>query len=57
MITIIKQEHWQSAIGYVYNNYYIVYSTKYRREVLTGEIAEAMKEINMKLAEDNGFIL
>ena len=57
MITIIKQEHWQSAIGYVYNNYHIIYSTKYRREVLTGEIAEAMKEINMKLAEDNVFIL
>ncbi|MGC8701106.1 MAG: transposase, partial [Thermoplasmata archaeon] len=54
----MKQEHWQSATGYVYNiNYHIVYSTKYRREVLTGEIAEAMKEINMKLAEDNGFIL
>ncbi|MGC9176209.1 MAG: transposase, partial [Thermoplasmata archaeon] len=47
IIIIIKQEHWQSATGYVYNNYHIVYSTKYRREVLTGEIAEAMKEINM----------
>ena len=58
MITIMKQEHWLSGSGCVYNiNYHIVYSTKYRKKVLVGEIAEKLKEINEKLAEDNGFIL
>ena len=54
----MKQEHWLSGSGCVYNiNYHIVYSTKYRKKVLTGVIAEKLKEINGKLAEDNGFIL
>ena len=46
MITIMKKEHWKSALGCVYNiNYHIVYSTKYRKKVLTGEIGEALKKI------------
>ncbi len=33
----------------MYNiNYHIVYSTKYRKKVLTGEIGEALKKINDK---------
>jgi len=54
MITIMKKKHWKSTPGCVYNiNYHIVYSTKYRKKVLTGEIGEALKKINEEIALNN----
>ena len=50
----MKKEHWQSASGCVYNiNYHIVYSTKYRKKVLIGEIAEELKKVNEEIATNN----
>ena len=44
-----------SARGCVYNtNYHFVWSTKYRRKVLTGKIAEDLKELHEKIAEEKG---
>ena len=50
-----KQEHWISGRGCVYNiNYHMVWSTKYRKKVLTGEIADFLKYIEMqKIKDDN----
>jgi len=40
----------------VYNvNYHIVWSTKYRKEVLTGNIEQRLKEFMNEIAEDKGF--
>lgn len=40
----------------VYNTgYHIVWSTKYRREVLTGPMDGALKQIFLDIAEDKGF--
>lgn len=40
----------------VYNvNYHIVWSTKYRRKVLTGEIADYLKNLFQEIANDKGF--
>jgi putative transposase len=37
----------------VYNtNYHFVWSTKYRRKVLTGKIAEDLKELHEKIAKE-----
>lgn len=53
-----KREHWSTARGCVYNvNYHMVWSTKYRRKVLTGEIAEFLKELHEQIAKEKGVIL
>lgn len=50
--------HWISSRGCVYNiNYHIVYSTKYRRKALEGEVAERLKEIHEEIAKEYGFLL
>ena len=52
------KEHWISARGCVYNtNYHFVWSTKYRRKVLTGKIAEDLKELHEKVAKEKGVTL
>jgi len=53
-----KREHWISARGCVYNiNYHFVWSTKYRKPVLTGEVAEYLKQLHQQIAEERGIIL
>jgi len=40
----------------VYNcNYHIVFSTKYRRKVLTAEVEEYMKQVLQEIDEEKGF--
>ena len=42
----------------VYNvNYHIVWSVKYRRAVLTGQIENYLKEILLQTAQEKGFVL
>ena len=42
----------------VYNvNYHIVWSTKYRRDVLTGDIEAALREVIAETAVEKGFII
>ncbi|MBP7526914.1 MAG: IS200/IS605 family transposase [Syntrophorhabdaceae bacterium] len=42
----------------VYNvNYHIVWSTKYRRDVLTGDIEAALREVIVETAVEKGFII
>lgn len=42
----------------VYNvNYHIVWSTKYRRDVLTGNVEDALRNILEETAREKGFIL
>lgn len=54
----MKQEHWISARGCVYNVYYhLVWSTKYRRKVLVGRIEETLKELHQQIADEHGFML
>jgi putative transposase len=44
------------ARTYVYNcNYHIVFSTKYRRKVLTAEVEKYMKKVLQEIAEEKGF--
>jgi putative transposase len=50
-----KQEHWVSARGCVYNVYYhFVWSTKYRRKVLVGSVAEDLHWLHELIAEQKG---
>ena len=51
-----KQNHWISSYGCVYNvNYHFVWSTKYRRKVLVGDVAERLKELNKSISVDKRF--
>ena len=53
-----KQEHWVSARGCVYNVYYhFVWSTKYRRNVLVGSVAEDLHWLHEIIAEQKGISL
>ena len=55
---LVKQDHWVPARGCVYNVYYhLVWSTKYRRKVLTGRVEESLKEFHNSVAEEHGFYL
>ena len=47
-----------TARGCVYNTYYhFVWSTKYRRNVLSGKIAEDLKLLHEKIAKEKGVTL
>ena len=53
-----KKEHFITARGCVYNtNYHFVWSTKYRRNVLSGKIAEDLKLLHEKIAKEKGVTL
>jgi len=53
-----KKGHCISARGCVYNaHYHFVWSTKYRREILTGEIADDLKILHEKIAKEKGVTL
>jgi len=55
---MVRQGHWISARGCVYNvNYHFVWSVKYRRNILTGDVAETLKDLHTSIALDKGFIL
>lgn len=42
----------------VYNvNYHIVWSTKYRRDVLTGQVETALRDVLAETAVEKGFII
>ncbi len=42
----------------IYNvNYHIVWSVKYRKEILKGEIQERLKQILQDIAQDKGFLI
>ena len=52
------KEHWISARGCVYNtNYHFVWSTKYRRKVLTGKVAEDLHRLHDNIAKKKGVTL
>lgn len=53
-----KKDHWISARGCVYNvNYYFVWSTKYRRKVLVGKIADDLHDLHELIARKKGVTL
>jgi putative transposase len=53
-----KKEHWITARGCVYNaNYHFVWSTKYRRKILTDKIADDLKLLHEKIAKEKGVTL
>jgi len=53
-----KKDHWISARGCVYSTrYHIVWSTKYRREVLTEKTANDLKLLHEKTAKKKGVTL
>jgi putative transposase len=50
------KQAWTSSTGCVYNiGYHLVWSTKYRKQVLTGEIESSLKGIFSDLSKQNGF--
>jgi putative transposase len=54
----MKHGHWTSARTCVYNMWYhVVWSTKYSRKVLTGEIETSCRELFHKIAADNDFMI
>ncbi|AFC99441.1 Transposase [Methanocella conradii HZ254] len=54
----MKQEHWISARGCVYNiNYHMVWSTKYRRKVLDGAVRDRLIKLHEEIAKEKGIIL
>lgn len=54
----MKQDHWISGNGCVYNiNYHLVWSTKYRKKILTGEISDYLKDLHIRIAKEKDFIL
>jgi putative transposase len=53
-----KNEHWISARGCVYNvNYHFVWSTKYRRKVLVGNVANDLHMLHELIAQKKGVTL
>jgi len=53
-----KKEHWISARGCVYNvNYHFVWSTKYRRKVLVGNVANDLHMLHELIAQKKGVTL
>ena len=53
-----KKEHWVSARGCMYNvNYHFVWSTKYRRKVLTGSVANDLNMLHESIAQKKGIDL
>ncbi len=55
---MVKQGHWTSARGCVYNvNYHFVWSVKYRRNVLVGDVADTLADLHISIAQDKGFVL
>jgi len=55
---MVKQEHWISGRGCVYNvNYHFVWSVKYRRNILTCDVAETLKDLHVSIAQDKEFLL
>ena len=55
---MVKQGHWISARGCVYNvNYHFVWSVIYRRKVLIGDVADTLADIHASIAQDKGFVL
>ena len=54
----MKKDHWTSARTCVFNiGYHIVWSTKYRRKVLSGDIESTCRNIFHDIAETNGFTI
>jgi putative transposase len=54
----MKKENLVHARTCVYNcNYHIVFSTKYRRKVLTGEIEKYLQNLFREIAQEKGFIV
>ena len=54
----MKQSHWISSRTCVYNIYYhLVWSTKYRKQILTGPITESLKDFFGEIALENGFLI
>ncbi len=52
----MKQGHWISARTCVFNiGYHIVWSTKYRRKALTGDIEIRCKEMFLLIAKEHDF--
>jgi putative transposase len=53
-----EKKHWISARGCVYNvNYHFVWSTKYRRKVLVGNVADDLHKLHEVIAKQKGVIL
>jgi len=53
-----KQEHWINGRGCVYNiNYHMVWSTKYRRMVLSGAIMDTLKQLHEQISKERGIVL
>ena len=53
-----KKDHWISARGCVYNvNYHFVWSTKYRRKVLVGNVANDLHMLHELIAQKKGVTL
>jgi putative transposase len=53
-----KKQHWMTSRGCVYNtHYHFVWSTKYRRNVLSENIAEDLKLLHEKIAREKGVTL
>ena len=52
----MKNKHWVSARTCVFNiGYHVVWATKYRRKVLTGDIELRCKEMFLKIATEHDF--
>jgi putative transposase len=53
-----KQEYWIRGRCCVYNiNYHMVWSTKYRKMVLMGEISDYLKQLHEQIAIEKGLVL
>jgi putative transposase len=55
---MVKHGHWIRARGCVYNvNYHFVWSVKYRRKILIGDVADTLVDLHVSIAHDKGFVL
>lgn len=54
----MKKDAWQSARTCVYNTgYHLVWSTKYRRKILVGEVAKTVEKLFYEIAKIHNFTI
>jgi len=50
---IMEYKHYRTCVCNI--NYHLIFSTKYRKKVLRGEVEQTLKQLFKEISEDKGF--